>query len=119
MTRFFEKIGFAQFKETAPGVQSEIIEEKNYSGEVLQVIGKWREGENSNSNLTTQNRFSFISDPYAEENYARMRYFTWMGEKWKIVSAEVKRPRIIIAIGEVYNEQTHTTSIDFGGDSGI
>jgi len=118
MTKFSELIGFAKFVRTAPGVDIETIEERRYSGDVLQVIGKWREGENANSNLTTQNRFSFISDPYAEENYARMRYLTWMGEKWKITSAEVKRPRIIIAIGEVYNEQTIGTTDTPGNNDG-
>jgi len=119
MNRFHETIGFAQFKETAPGVHTEVIEERNYSGDVLQVISKWRDAETANQNLTTQNRFSFLSDPYAEQNYARMRYLTWMGERWKIVSAEVKRPRIIIAIGEVYNEQTNPITDSPGGDPGI
>ena len=119
MNRFYEAIGFVSFKKGARGVQKEVIEERMYSGEVLQIIGKWREGEQANSNLTTQNRYSFVSDPYAEQNYARMRYMTWMGAKWKIVSAEVKRPRIIIAIGEVYNEPTIRVTDSSGEDSGV
>jgi hypothetical protein len=32
-----------------------------------------------------------------------MRYVEWMNARWKITSIDVKRPRVILTIGGVYN----------------
>ena len=49
-------------------------------------------------------------DPFAYEKFYAMRYINWMGSLWKIVSVEVKRPRLILKIGGVYHgEQAQST----------
>jgi len=105
MAKFYGKIGFAKQVETKPGVWEEKITERNYSGDVLQKISKWKEGENVNPDLTMQNRLSIVSDPFANENFHAMRYVTWMGAKWKITAVEVVRPRLTLTVGGVYNER--------------
>ena len=123
MAKFYAPIGFAVQEKTSPGVSQERINERTYSGDILQKISKWQEGgENLNPDLITQNRVSILSDPFANENFHAMRYIDWMGAKWKIVSVEVTRPRLILTLGGTYNEQqTETSGIpeDSGEDSGI
>jgi len=111
MGKFYGVIGYvAETTETSPGVWTEVITERNYTGDVLKIISNWREGENLNSNLNVNNRLSIVADPFAYENFHAMRYVQWMGAKWQISSIEVQRPRLILSIGGVYNEQTSGTS---------
>ena len=103
MARFYGAIGYAETTETAPGVWTEGITERNYSGDVIRNTRRWQSGENLNDNLTIDNVFSIVSDPYAEQNFHNMRYITWMGASWKITSVEVQRPRLLLTVGGVYN----------------
>jgi hypothetical protein len=77
-----------------------------YSGDVLKNTGKTREGENLNPNLVLENRLSIVADPFAYANFHAIRYVQWMGAKWQVPSVEVQRPRLILTVGGVYNEQT-------------
>ena len=45
-----------------------------------------------------------VADPFARENFHRMRYVVFMGAKWKISKVEVGYPRLILTIGGLYNE---------------
>ena len=106
MSKFYGEIGYATQVETVPGVHQERITERTYSGDVLRNTSKMRDGQNLNDNLTVDNRLSIVADPFAYENFSSMRYIRWMGALWKINSVEVQRPRLILTIGGVYNEQT-------------
>lgn len=108
--KFYGPVGYAQTVETVPGVHKEVITERNYSGDVEKNIAKWRDGEHLNVNLDVSNRLSIIADPFAYENFHLMRYIQWMGAKWEIISVSVLRPRLILTIGGVYNEQTPGTT---------
>jgi hypothetical protein len=35
-----------------------------------------------------------------------MRWLEWKGTKWKVTSVEIERPRMILTIGDVYNQKT-------------
>ena len=106
MGKFYGQIGYAQTVETSPGVWREEIIEKNYSGDVIKNSSKMRDGQYLNANITIDNRISIVADPFAYQNFSTMRYAKWMGAIWKITSVDVQRPRLILSIGEVYNEQT-------------
>lgn len=103
MAKFYGAIGYAETKETAPGVWTESITERNYSGDVIRNTGKWQKGENLNDDLTINNSISIVADPFANQNFYAMRYVKWMGASWKITNVEVQRPRLILTIGGVYN----------------
>ena len=45
-----------------------------------------------------------VADPFARENFHKMRYVTFMGAKWKISRVEVGYPRLILTIGGLYHE---------------
>lgn len=104
MGKFYGPIGFALQKETTPGVWTEQITERSCSGDFVKNIVKWRDSENLNSNIVIDDLLSIVSDPFSEKNFHTMRYVKWMGVKWEILSVNVKRPRLILTIGGVYNE---------------
>lgn len=103
MAKFHGKLGFIQTKETAPGVFSEIIEERDYTGDVLRDNQRWEKGEKVNDDLNISNRYSILADPYLYENFNRIRYLVLNGSKWKINTLEFSRPRIILNLGGLYN----------------
>jgi hypothetical protein len=105
MAKFYGVIGYAETEETTPGVWRERITERQYFGDVIRDSGKTRDGENLNDNLVLDNQLSVIADPFAYEKFHAMRYVKWMGALWKITSVEVQRPRLILTVGGVYNEQ--------------
>ena len=104
MAKFYGMIGYAQTVKTAPGVYTEQIVEKPYYGDFTRNTRKLQGGNTVNSNINVANEISIVADPFANENFFSMRYVTFMGAKWKINSVEVQHPRLILEIGEIYQE---------------
>lgn len=104
MAKFSGKIGYVFSQvETVPGVWENQEIEKNYRGDEVLNQQRWEKSENLHDNLTLDNSISVIADKYAYENYGYMKYIILNGKKWKIQSLSIKRPRIILQIGELYN----------------
>lgn len=110
MTKFHGEIGYATMIEGARGVWKEGITEKKYSGDVLRISRRLQPGEGLNDDITVNNEFSIIADPFAYENFQSMKYVKWMGSYWKITKVDVQRPRLILSIGGVYNGEKGTTT---------
>lgn len=104
MAKFYGKIGYAETKETSPGVWTEEITERTYTGDILRNTRRWDNGEYLNGELNINNQFSIVADAFAYQNFFAIRYIEWMGSKWKITNVEVQRPRLILTIGGIYNE---------------
>lgn len=105
MAKVYAEIGFEIVKETAPGVWTPKIIERAYYGDATRIIGNHPNGLSINDNLQVNNIISIVADPFAFNNFAHMRYIFWMGNKWKITSAEVQYPRLLLSIGGVYNAE--------------
>lgn len=103
MAKFYGKIGYASMAITAPGVTSEVIKTRKYSGDVTKNYNKVESSEYLNSNVNIRNIISIVADPYALDNIYAMRYIEWMGTRWDVTSIEVLPPRLLISIGGVYN----------------
>lgn len=106
MSKWYGIIGFAVQKETSPGVYSEVIDERNYVGDISRNQRKWENGDGLNDNINIDNVISILADPYACRNFHTIRYITFMGSKWKVRSVDVAYPRLNFAIGGVYNEES-------------
>lgn len=104
MARFSGMVGFIKTQETSPGVYSEVTTKVKYSGDVLRDSRSWENGNYLNDNLRIGNRFSIVADKFAIENYSYMRFIEWMGASWKITNVEIQRPRLILTVGDKYNE---------------
>ena len=103
MAKFCGKIGYAITEDTGNGVWVERIVEREHKGDTLRIISRWQPNNQVNDDLTINNQISILADQFAYENFQSMKYVEFMGAKWKITSAEVQRPRIILNIGGVYN----------------
>ena len=103
MAKWFGKIGFAETKETKPGVWEEIITVREYYGDVTRNTGRCQSSENLTDHIIVSNDISIVADPYAIQNFHSIRYIEFMGTKWKIDNVEVSYPRLILTLGEIYN----------------
>lgn len=110
MAKFSGKIGYAQCVEVEPGYWENTIIERNYYGDIERNYSRNENSGNVNDNITLNNTISVVADPYANENFQHMKYVTYLGTKWKIVSVEVKYPRLILTIGGMYNEEMARSS---------
>lgn len=106
MAKFYGLIGYAETKETSPGVWTEQITEREYSGDLIRNTRKLQPSGGVNDDINITNEISIIADPFACQHFHSMRYVEFMGAKWKIASVEVQYPRLILTIGGVYNGKT-------------
>lgn len=103
MSRFYGKVGYTDFVETVPGVYQSKIVERNYYGDTIANFRRLDNGDGINDNITLNNKFSIVADPYAYDNFCNILYIEFMGTKWKVTNVEVQRPRLILTAGGVYN----------------
>lgn len=103
MAKYYGAIGYAYHKETKPGVWKEIVEERNYRGDIILNQFRWQSDDKANENLNVDNSISIIADDFAYKHSSFIRYVVWYGQKWKVTSLSIKRPRLILQIGGVYN----------------
>ena len=103
-------IGYGETTETEPGIWTERITERVYSGEILRNTRMLQTSGQVNDNINISNSISIISDPYANKNFHSIKYVEFMGTNWNINSVEPKYPRLILTIGGAYNGNTPTTT---------
>ena len=103
MAKFHGKIGYVQSVEKAPGVWSDEVTEREYSGDVIRESKRWASTGKVNDNLVVNNRISILADDFACNNFSAMRYVIWAGVYWKVNDVEIQRPRLILGLGGVYN----------------
>jgi len=106
MAKFYGAIGYGISTETKPGVWKDVITERQYRGDVLRNARRLEDGESANKNLVVDNSISIVADPYAYEHFFAIRYIRWMGALWTVSRVEVKSPRLLLTLGEVYNGPT-------------
>lgn len=110
MAKFYGAIGYEDSSLESPGVWVENIIERQYFGDLRRNSRRLQSSDSVNDNVTISNEISIVADPYAMQNFHRMRYVTFMGTKWKISSVEEKYPRLLLTIGGVYNAESDTTA---------
>ena len=106
MTRCAGKIGYGVPRETDPGVYEYLVTERHYYGDVKQSNRKLRDSDDVNPNVVLQNIIEIMADQFVWDNIDRIIYILWNGVRWNISGVEVKRPRLILTIGDVYNGPT-------------
>lgn len=101
--KYYGIIGYGMTNETRPGICEERVTERTYFGDILRNNIRTQAASKVNDDITISNEFSIVADPFAFENYSFIRYVTYRGVKWKVVSVELQYPRLIIGVGGVYN----------------
>ena len=103
MAKWHGKVGYVTNVETEPGIWSAVATEKLYSGDILSNRIQNVNSNKVNDDFTVANKISIIADPFANKNFEFIKYVEFMGSMWEVSSAEVQFPRIILAIGGIYN----------------
>lgn len=104
MAKFYGVIGFAVLQEIEPGIWNSEIVEKKYSGDITRNTRRYSASSSTpNDNINIENQFSIIADQFMNAEIGNMKYLIYNGVKWKIKNAEIKYPRLILSIGDVYN----------------
>ena len=103
MAKWYGMIGYAETVEMTPGNWDEQLTERPYYGDVIRNTRKLQGAEKVNDDISIANEISVVADPFACQNFHRMRYIEFMGAKWKVSNVEVQYPRLILTIGGVYN----------------
>ena len=104
MGKWYGKVGYIKPVEAKPGVWKDEITERSYYGDTLRVSTRWTASQDStNDNLNVNNQISIVADPFAYDNFSRIKFVEFMGAKWKVTNAEPQRPRIILTVGGLYN----------------
>lgn len=113
MARFYGPIGFTfGSHESVPGVWVHDISVRNYYGDVMKRRLSWEKGQDINDNIKIGNQISIVADEFAEENAYAMVWVKWKGTKWKVSSVEFERPRMILTLGDIYNEVEETENAE-------
>lgn len=104
MAKFYDIVGYAETKETAPGVWEEFETARYYKGTVTRNVKKYENSGNLNDNIAVSVNISIVADLYAEQNWFNIRYVRWAGVNWKVREVDAsQRPRLILTLGEIYN----------------
>lgn len=106
MAKFYGAVGYEIMTETEQSVYLPKIEERMYSGDILEIRSRRSSGEGVNDNLTISNKISILADPWAYQHFPQIAYVVWHGVKWKVSEISVEYPRLTLSVGEVYNGST-------------
>lgn len=104
-TRFFGEVGYADSVEDPPdsGKWVPKITEKPYYGDVVRNTRNLEAGEKVNADISVGNSISILADQHATQFFHKIKYVRWEGVTWTVTSVEVRAPRLILSLGEVYN----------------
>lgn len=103
MAKYYGKVGFGITEESTPGVWSEKIVERLYSGDILQNMTRYQAGEKINRDLSMNKTVSILSDKFFHDNMGSVKYVTIGGAKWEVTAIDKNHPRMILYIGGVYS----------------
>ena len=109
--KFYGAIGFVDYVEEDPvdhpGVMIEKITERVYAGDMPRIISHSQPAsEQVTDDIKLNNQISVMLDPYALDNFSKIRYVTFLNSKWEVSAVEVQYPRLVISFGGLYHEQT-------------
>ena len=111
MAKYFGSIGYVEDVEVSPGIVEERIVSRDYYGDVIRNNRRLENGEQINDDINITNQISIVSDPYAIKNFWRIRYATFMCQKWKVKNVDVEFPRLILTLGGLYHERRNLCSL--------
>ena len=82
------------------------VTERQHVGDLVRNARRTEGGDRIIENLVLSNSVSLVADAFAMNHFFEMVYIEMFGTRWKITTVEVKPPRLILQIGEVYNGPT-------------
>lgn len=107
--KIYTNVGYGASEETSTGsgIWTDTITSRAYFGEVITNSRSLEPNVQSlNSNISLVMQISIIADEFAFANFMNIRYIEYAGSLWTVTKVEVKRPRLLLYLGEVYNGET-------------
>ena len=103
MAKYYGSVGYEDTVENDSGIFKETITEREYYGDVVRNNRRLENSGEINDSINVNNQISIVADPYATQNFWKIRYATFMGQKWKVKEVTVEFPRLILTLGGLYN----------------
>ena len=103
MTKYYGSVGYADTVEESPGIFKEQITSRDYYGDIIRNNRRLENNGEINDSINVTNQISIVADPYALDNFWKIRYATFMGQKWRVKDVYVEFPRLILTLGGLYN----------------
>lgn len=113
MNKYYGKIGFVESVKTDDDdsdVYTEQTTERYYYGDITEKGSRWQNSQYLLDNKLVTIKFSILADPYAYEHFSAIKYIEWYNKKWKVTNIDIQYPRLVLTIGDLYNEQKTSTS---------
>jgi len=109
MTKFAGLVGYVTQEETVPGVWAPVETSIMMRGDIISQ--SYTNGNGSrisdtgkvNDDITLNHRVSLLGDAYAFDNYFDLKWIQIGGRKLEISSIELRRPRLTVSIGGLWN----------------
>lgn len=103
MAKFHGKIGFGIPTEQEAGYWVEKPEEREYSGDLIQMSRLLQSTERIHDDVTLSVEISIVGDDFALKNFGLIRYVVLGGVKWRVSKVNPLFPRLVLTVGGVYN----------------
>ena len=104
MAKFYGIVGYVKTEEsTASSVWEDVVTEKTYFGDFVRDSRRWEGRESLHDNVVFNNSISIIADDYATKNLGYIKYVIVEGQRVEVKNIELRRPRIILTLGGLYN----------------
>lgn len=103
MAKYYGSVGYEDTVENDSGIFKETITEREYYGDVIRNNRRLENSGEINDSINVNNQISIVADPYATQNFWKIRYATFMGQKWKVKEVTPEFPRLILTLGGLYN----------------
>lgn len=105
MNRFAGIVGYGESQEIPEGssITVHVVTEHPAFGDVIRKVQRANYGDTVNGKLTAGHSISIVADEHASQNYAKIKYVLWGGQRWTVNTITVQSPRLILELGEVWN----------------
>lgn len=103
MAKFHGKVGYGHSVEDGTDIFVDEIVEREYYGDIIRETRRIGEGESISDRISVNNSISIVADEYANNHFIAIKFVEWAGTLWTVEAVEVKSPRLLLTLGEVYN----------------
>lgn len=110
MAKWYGVIGYVETVEEQPGVWTPQITERPYYGDFNRNTRRYQNSGSVNGDINISNEISIVADPYANQNFHKIRYVEYMGTNWTVTNVDVQYPRLILSIGGLYNGEQNSVT---------